>query len=358
MIAFVFSILAAVAAQGAHVSEETQIGSSTQIQAITADGEFNERSEALDPLAHLWNWNAGYTHSRSSSQHSTLSGQSTVIDDTEEWTGGFGFLSDGNFGTDLTLLWSSTPAEALTSDGGEVTFSYKFVFNGSHVSEEASDHSDAVGDEVAQADGGDVEGNDSPDATSDDTSDDSSDESHDFSPSLKLKAKFGKKTYEERFFGSRTSRVKGKSITLPTSGSVYLEDTYYSPVLTWRPSEPWSIELSYQLDVYSQDVAQFQGALDSTRAIAAGAGNFTNTVGGLSQATDSLTISRELGGWATAILLESYSISAADLSPSYNTSLKFEFQLPHSIDLVLGVAYQSSNTSYDTIGTLGLGAKF
>lgn len=337
LIAVVLTLSMAPAAQAVHFGEETQAGSSTQIQSVSADGLFSERSKELDPIAHKWSWSGGYTRSRVSSTEATATSTTVVIDDTEEWTGGLGYLGDQGFGLDFGVAWSTTPAEELSVNGGDMTFSYNLVSKPS-----ATQSQKAA-------------------AAEDDEDDDADDADDAFSPSVKFKFKVGKKTYEEQFSGSAQKITGGKkkvTTIIPTSGAIYLEDSYYGPALTWRPASAWSVDLSYQIDLFNSDVAQFQNYLNSSRAIMAGFGSFSNTTSGITQATDAFSVSYDAAEWLTIDALESYSISAVDLSPSYNSSLKFDLTLWEVFNLVLGVAYQSSSTSYDTIGTLGLGVRF
>lgn len=303
-IALIAILSLASPARAINISEETKIGSSFFEQNVGVDGEFGAEDEKSDPP---WDWNIGYTYEQTITANAP---SPDIIDHTNDFTAGLGWTGEIGFGVNGAFDVSDTPTENLSTKGGTLTASYKWVYE----------------------------------------------KNEKFSPYLKFKLNAGKTTYTEKYTGVAATRRIG--ITRPISGEESITGTFFGPELEWKPVSEWKFKAAYSPYHYDKDVLKFQNLLDSPAALRRGMSNFSSTLGGLPKSTFTLG--------ATWYFLEdwnlsgSYSISknAADNGTSTTVDGKIEFHFAEQWTAHAGVESQASGTINDVSSLFGLEFEF
>lgn len=294
----------ATSAFAVDANEETDWGSAMFVQSITVNGEFGG-SKQRDPP---WGWNLNYSYDRSQTPNE---GGPEIVDDTNNWSGGFDWTGDQGLMIGAVLNYSRTPAENLVARGGTVNVAFKWKYG----------------------DTGDKE---------------------DFRPSLTFKVNLGTTNYLESFNGSISRKVKKKIVTRPTSGTDEIRQNTMEPAVTWRPVEDWKFDAGIEADTYNRDVETFENNLDTPAALSTGQAGFSGTVGGLPRVTYNFGVAWEfLDDWRVAFT-ESWAILAADGTNSTTTKLTFDYQFAKAWKVTGGAEYLESETLVDTVGILGL----
>lgn len=296
------AVLPAVA-WGLGLAEKTTVGNGLLTQSLTADGDNGAKDK--DPT---WIWNADFQYVRQESPNPD--GGAPIVDETNDYTVGGGWSGPSGVSVDMSLLLSNTPAENLVSRG--VTFSpaYHWYYRGRP-------------------------------APDDD----------EYKPYLDIKLNTGQIDFVESFQGF--TRITRK-ITIPVQGIDQLWQSQLGLELSWKPVHDWRFGLAADHYGYNRDVAQFEQLLTSNRALNAGMGGFTDTVGSLPSETYTASID-----WAFAEkwknkFVEALSTEADDGSIATETKDTVEYKPVSRCKIAVGAAWDKSNIENIFSAILGL----
>ncbi len=289
-----------------NVSEETDLGSSEVSQAISLTDSFGSDAKQGQP----WSLGASYNYQRTTTANS---GQADIVDITRSAGGDFAWSGNSGWGFALSLSYSTTPAENLTSRGATLTVSHLWKQEGSDEQE--------------------------------------------FSPTFSLGLLGGKDTYAQYYSTTIAPRNK-KSTARTVSGTVDLQQFLLGFDADWQPVNEWEFELTVKAYPYSHSPSEFQSYLDSARAVSTGISAFAGTVGGLpdsSFAGDIKWYFRD--SWRNDFSLTT---SALAVGGRLDTQIKdtVEYEFVKSWKLNAGAQYESSLSSSYWLGIIGLGVLF
>ena len=237
------------------VNSNTTGGTGTLSQEISYSGE-----QLKDKKSDLgtWDWNFAYTYTAvkvgstirptPSTKTTTSSTSASSTDHTNTLEGGFGYT--GAWSRGLSLTYSNTKEENLTTFGPQIYAGYHIAFD----SKKSKTENETADDEEV------------------------------FIPGLDLKITGGVNRYTETYnVSSRSTRPNGsKAKTITKDSSEDINQTNLVLDLTLKPLSWFDIKFEFTKYHYNKDVANFLSLLDRPGAIASGAAGFSTTLSGFS----------------------------------------------------------------------------
>ena len=288
----------ALSAHGLTLGSHTSWGSQLLIEDIAADGDFGPDDRL--------NWNADYINTRSTDSSQTTTSNQPVVDITNDFRGGLGWSADP-WAVNLDLETANTPQESLTTNSVLLGGQYK------HRS-------------VGNKDDG-------------------------FRDYWSLKLTVGSSTYNQDY--STVVMVRNRKPRSVTGQNVVRQHSLKLEG-KWRPWRPWLFKLSWAGYGYDKDPAAFEASLNSTRNVGRNLNGFSNTLGGLPSSTVAAGLLWYFIEDYDLNLNYSRSVLAADHSQSRITRVQVEGDITAHWNLALGLEYDQSDSSHDTLGLAGV----
>lgn len=332
------SSLASAPAQAAHFSSDTTFNSTNTNEAVSIDGDFTSSSQKPDDDT-PWSWDFNYTYDKTID----ASQSPAFLEETTETSGGVSWLGDNGLGTDLELVWSTTPQENLQSGGFNLTLSYKRKYGGDTPPKPAETKRTTPEENLDESPEPQKPAEEPPPA---------------YKPRLKIKLNAGKRGYLQNF---ESSTVKIGNITknAPISGSNIIEQAPLGIAFDWRPWECWKFKFGYTYFFYNRPVSEFMAWFSSKKNVNHGiSANLSNSASGFSLWSVPLTVGIDFGSHWNLELGETFGLSALDLSSSSASKIILEYDISKSTSLSLGAVYVSSSTANDLEGLAGFAFDF
>jgi len=299
------TLFSSLAQAGDHyASEETSVGSSHFIQNVMLGGDFGANGKSEAPF----DWSVGYTYERASTPNP---GGSEIVDNTSDFTGDFGWMSEEGWGISGFLDFSNTPSENLKTTGGGLTGTYKWKYGASDL---------------------------------------------DFHPYLTFNLNLASTTYKLSYdLTSPFRRVQNKGTRV---GNIDMKETMIGPEFIWRPSEQWKFMANTSFYHYDRDVNQFESNLDSPAALRLGISGFSDTVGGLPRISYTLGANWYFHPDWDLSARQNISIAATDGSTSGTSKLTLNYSIDSDWKAHLGAEIYTSTVVSDTLVIAGIEYNF
>jgi hypothetical protein len=231
-------------AQAQELGLEYSQGSQMRSEELTASGDFNKKEKKDKRIESIYNWDLSYTRTSQQTSSTALNGTSaTINDNTNDFSFGLGLYRDTlSFG--VTLDYSSTPEENLSSIGPEILLGYQFHFN-------------SVDENLDEAK---------------------------FNPYLKAEFGYGSENYTQTFETTKVARRKNAPVRpvtgINTIGQRYIAATLKLKTLVWL-----YVRAGYKKYSYSKDVSEFTQYLDNQQALGAPTSGFSSALSGFYDST-------------------------------------------------------------------------
>lgn len=231
-------------AQAQELGLEVSQGSQTRSEELTASGYFNKKEKKDKRIENIYNWDLSYTRTSQQSNLTATNGSSeTIKDNTNDFSFGLGLDRDAlSFG--LSLDYSNTPEENLSSIGPALLLGYQFRFNS--VSENSEDDN--------------------------------------FNPYLKAEIGYGSENYTQTFETTKVARRKNAPVR-PVTGNNTIGQKYTAATLKLKPLVWFYVRAGYKNYSYNKDVSEFTQYLDNQQALGAPTSGFSSALSGFYDST-------------------------------------------------------------------------
>lgn len=277
-------------------SSEIDIGSSLFTEQLSGTGTFC----AGDPSP--CSWNLGYSYKKATS---SSPGAIDIVDYTNDFNAGLGWLGASGWGSGLAAEYSRTAAESLEARGASVNLSRHWS--------------------GTEAKGG-------------------------FASSFGLTLTAGTSNSVQTFTGTIP---RNKRITVSLSGSNELRESYGALDASWQPVSDWDFAFGLKFFGFNRNVADFLGFLDSPLAVQRGMSGFAGTVSGIPSATYSASAGWSFADDAKVTLGETVSSIVVSGQTEFDTRITIDGDFTKSLRGTIGYEFDMSPST--TIRNIILG---